>query len=287
METIKSYLVSVVIPVYNRIELLEKSLQSVLNQSIHELEIIIVDDGSTDHPESLLQKFTDPRIRFIKCVHTGHIGQVRHTGAKAARGKWIAFLDSDDTWHPRKIEWQLKHLVKTGMRWCYCGFRHVDENGSILKPKAGTYRPYSGWITDKLLVHKASVIICSIMVSRTLYFETGGFSTDPRLRLRGDYEFALRLSQHAEAAVLPDILVDVLEHDGRITRAVKDPYERSMMPYILFLENTREPGLRKLAHRQLSQLIRASSVDNRKENHFHFLPFLRAVSKGVRKIFAS
>jgi glycosyltransferase involved in cell wall biosynthesis len=230
-------------------------MRSVLEQSETDLELIIADDGSTDDTESMVKSMNDPRIRYLPLRHSGHIGITRNAGASAARGNWIAFLDSDDSWLPRKLEKQLAALRASGGCWSYCGFQHIDENGSVIPAKAGRYMPRHGWITKGLLTHEIAAIVCTLLVERSLYRESGGFSVDPRLALRGDYEFVLRLSQLAEATAEPGVLVNVLEHKDRITRSVKDPFTRSMMPYIVFLETQQDRGLRELARKQINRLI--------------------------------
>ena len=102
--------------------------------------------------------------------------------------------------------------------------------------------------------------MCSVMMQRSLFEEVNGFSTDPRLLYRGDYELELRLALKAEAIALPDVLVRVLEHAGRITNGLKDGQERTALAYEIFLDTRPEKELKHLAkRRQASHLAEAAS----------------------------
>lgn len=96
--------VSVVIPTYNRAHLVGRAIQSVLNQTYQDFEIIVVDDGSTDNTEEVVKSFNDPRIRYIRHDQNRGGSAARNTGIKMARGEYIAFQDSDDEWLPEKLE---------------------------------------------------------------------------------------------------------------------------------------------------------------------------------------
>jgi glycosyltransferase involved in cell wall biosynthesis len=237
-----------------------KAIESVLSQTYPHIELIVADDGSTDKTREAILSLTDPRIKYLELPHTGHIGKVRNAGVAAGKGEWIAFLDSDDTWLSQKLELQLKKLKESGRRWCYGGFELVNEAGATLPPRAGRYKPVSGSITTALLTNEASVIICTILADRKLFEETGGFNTNERLAYRGDYEFALRLSKKAEAVALPDVLVKVLEHPGRVTHSLADAHERSVVPYDIFLEEETDAGLRKIAKRRRAFLLSEAAV---------------------------
>src|SRR5215204_6521228 len=106
-------LVSVVIPVYNRPELLVRSLRSAANQTIRDLEILVVDDGSTVDIRPSLSKLDDPRIRILQHPSRRGASSARNTGIDAARGQYVAFLDSDDYWRDRKLERQLAFMGAT------------------------------------------------------------------------------------------------------------------------------------------------------------------------------
>ena len=104
-------LVSVIIPVYNRPELLLRSLRSVASQTISDLEILVVDDGSTIEIGPSLSKLDDQRMRLLQHPSRRGVSSARNTGMDAARGQYVAFLDSDDCWRDRKLERQLAFMM--------------------------------------------------------------------------------------------------------------------------------------------------------------------------------
>lgn len=127
-------MVSVVIPVYNAVRFLERTVQSVLNQTYQKLEIILVNDCSTDESLEMLRIFEkqDARIQIIDLPQNGGVANARNRGIAAASGKYIALLDSDDTWEPDKIQSQVKLIEKENGGICYCAFDLVDEKDQRL-----------------------------------------------------------------------------------------------------------------------------------------------------------
>ena len=163
-------------------------------------------------------------------------------------------------WLPGKLEVQLAALNKSRARWCYSNFELINESGVAIPVKAGMYKPLSGRIVKELLTTEATVTMCSVMVQRSLFDEVGGFSSDPRLPYRGDYELALRLALKAEVTALPEVLVHVLEHEGRVTNRLKDGHERTALAYEIFLHSKPGKELKQLAkRRRASHLAEAAS----------------------------
>lgn len=97
-------LVSILIPTYNRAQLIAESIQSVLDQTYTDFEAIVVDDGSTDKTSEIIEGFSDPRLRYVSAEHTGFVSKVRNRALKEAKGELIAFIDSDDLWLPHHLE---------------------------------------------------------------------------------------------------------------------------------------------------------------------------------------
>lgn len=106
-------LVSVIVPCYNRADIVGETIESVLAQSYQLLEIIIVDDGSTDHTREVVMRYSDPRIRYFYKANGG-LSSARNAGLDEARGEYIAFLDSDDVWHPWKLSAQIEIFCRYG-----------------------------------------------------------------------------------------------------------------------------------------------------------------------------
>jgi glycosyltransferase involved in cell wall biosynthesis len=233
-------LISIVIPTYNRIGLLQKAIASVMAQTYGNWELVLVDDGSTDGTVQLISSWNHPKISIIPLQHTGHIGSLFNTGVRAGKGNLVAFLASDDVWLPDKLQLQVDTLNKNGSRWCYSNFELMNEHGEAIPVRAGRYEPLSGWIVNKLLTTEATITMCSVVMERNLFEEAGGFSSDPRLKYRGDYELALRVAAMAAVTALPDVLVRVLEHKGRSTSSIDNAHERTALAYEVFLSS--KPG---------------------------------------------
>ena len=100
--------INIIIPTYNRADLLPRAIDSVLKQSYRNWEAVIIDDGSTDETEKVVKRYTDTRIHYIKHKLNPGIPAARNTGIKKSKGKYIALLDSDDEWLPQKLACQIK-----------------------------------------------------------------------------------------------------------------------------------------------------------------------------------
>ena len=104
--------VSVVIPTYNRANLIARSIRSVLEQTVEPLEVIVVDDGSKDDTKKVIEEMNEPKVKYIY-QENGGAASARNRGVQECKGDWIAFHDSDDVWHADKLEKQLKYLKET------------------------------------------------------------------------------------------------------------------------------------------------------------------------------
>lgn len=118
MNSIGLPFISVVIPTYNHANFLQKSLGSVLSQTYQNFEVIVVDNSSTDNTDEVVYSFEDSRVQLIKINNNGVIAASRNLGIRRARGKWIAFLDSDDLWYPRKLEVCCKKISEKYLQGC-------------------------------------------------------------------------------------------------------------------------------------------------------------------------
>ena len=102
--------VSIIIPTYNHAKFLDKALKSVIDQTFNNWEVVVIDNHSTDQTKEIINKYTDSRIRYFKIINNGIIAKSRNMGVKVSKGKWIAFLDSDDWWTKNKLEMCFKNI---------------------------------------------------------------------------------------------------------------------------------------------------------------------------------
>lgn len=196
--------VSVVIPTYNRAGVVTRAIQSVLAQSYQAFEIIVVDDGSTDGTPMAVAAIQDPRIRYIRHDRNQGGGSARNAGIAAARGEYVAFLDSDDEWMPDKLERQVRVLGPSGPEiGAVCtGFVSLDARGQVRKTTIPTTRHVD---PDGLLTRNL-IGTTSTFVARTGCLQAiGGFDTS--LASCQDWDLYARLARHFRIAFVPEALV--------------------------------------------------------------------------------
>lgn len=124
-------LVSVIMPSYNTANFIEESINSVLNQTHQNFELIIVDDCSTDNTDEIIAGIKDERIKYIKNEKNSGAAVSRNRALREAKGKWIAFLDSDDVWLPEKLEKQIAFMKKNGYKFSYTEYEEIDEESNL------------------------------------------------------------------------------------------------------------------------------------------------------------
>jgi len=213
--------VSVILPTWNRLPLLREAVASVIAQTFCDWELIVVVDGSTDDTREYLEAIDDPRVRPLSLEHRG-ITSARSSGLRLARGKWVAFLDSDDLWLPGKLELQLRRVTaQPTCRWSYTGYSLIDTEGAPLPERSALLpRPVSGCILEPVLRFKVSTPVQTMLAQRSLIEEIGGF--DAAIPFLSDYDFALRLAACSEACALPETLTLIREHAGRASSHLRD-----------------------------------------------------------------
>jgi glycosyltransferase involved in cell wall biosynthesis len=213
---------SVVIPTYNRAELLRATLDSVLAQTVPVHEIVVVDDGSTDHtPEVVRERIGwGAPIRYLQQPHRNQRSAARNAGAAATTTPLVAFLDSDDLWKPQRVERQLDALARApDAGFAFCNVQRFDEGGLIgPQPCLAPEADYNGRILDEVLVEPLA-ISSTLVVRRAVFDQLGGFAD---LRSNEDYELTLRLAAHHTASYVPEVLVLMREHAGRTSRAQRE-----------------------------------------------------------------
>ncbi len=207
--------ISVVIPSWNRAPLLGKAIASVLAQTLSPLEILICDDGSTDESEAIVRGFNSPLIHWLAGPRSGRAAVARNRGIARASGDWIAFLDSDDFWMPRKLERQMRLIEQTGLRAGCTDALVYDPAGKVTGARQARG---SGPVCLSRLLRGNAVLCSSAIVHRTILAQTGGFPEDQALRLGQDYALWLRVAAFTDFARVAEPLVGFLDHPGNTTR---------------------------------------------------------------------
>jgi glycosyltransferase involved in cell wall biosynthesis len=208
-------IVSVVISTYNRQEKLERAIHSVLTQSFKEIEVIIVDNASTDNTTLKVANFKDERIVYIR--HEANKGgpAARNTGIKAARAPFIAFLDDDDQWDPSKLEKQVQKMNESSSKvgLVYVGTEVFDESKNSL---IQTYKPnYRGNVSQVLLSGTILGSVSSVLVRKECFDQVGMF--DESLSSCQDWDMWLRIAQNYEFEFVDEILARINMHGEQIS----------------------------------------------------------------------
>ncbi len=195
-------LVSVIIPTYNQEKYIKKTLESVLSQTFKSIEIIVVDDGSTDETAEIVNSFNEPRIIYIWQKNKGPAA-ARNTGIKRAQGKYIAFLDADDLWLREKLERQINFMEKNSeIGLLGTGCYEINHKGEMMSKKIF---PTKNKILKKILIRYNPFIQSSIMLKKEIFDKKEGYNESfPQSE---DYELWLRIAKNYKIANLPEYLV--------------------------------------------------------------------------------
>tara|TARA_Y100000589_G_scaffold170617_1_gene162073 strand:+ start:334 stop:1170 length:837 start_codon:yes stop_codon:yes gene_type:complete len=202
----KNINISVIIPTYNRSQLLRRSIRSVLNQTLQPREIIVVDNGSTDDTSDMISK-SFKNIRYIYHDKKG-VSAARNKGIKISKSNWVSFLDSDDEWVKDKLLLQKEYILKNPN----VNFLHTNEtwfkNGKHLNQKK-KHKKYSGYIFENCL-KLCCISPSSTLIKKKLFDKIGYF--DESFEVCEDYELWLRVSSKIKIHFLEDKLT--IKHGG-------------------------------------------------------------------------
>lgn len=202
-------LVSVIIPMFNRECLIGEAITSILGQDYPQVELIVVDDGSTDGSASVVANFPD--VIYIKQSNQGP-AVARNTGVERARGELIAFLDSDDLWLPQKLNWQVEAWLQTAEPSLVIGHTRLRFSDHQLRQSG-----YSNRMLDEAF---PAYLPSALLVSRKTFDEVGGF--DPSLRQGQDTDWFFRaIEQGVNRVVVPEVVFEKRLQGDNITGAVK------------------------------------------------------------------
>jgi glycosyltransferase involved in cell wall biosynthesis len=204
-------IVTAVVPAYNAERTLASALASIATQTVREVEVIVVDDGSTDQTVRVARGSGIPDLRVISQPNAGHAA-ARNTGIIAARGRYLAFLDADDLWLPRKLERQLETIrVHPHIRALQTGAARVDDNLRVLWTEE--CRPAEDQLGDVLCFRNMPALMSTLLVERGLLEEVGPF--DPSLIILQDWDLAIRLARRRQLHSIRDVLAAYRFHQSQ------------------------------------------------------------------------
>ncbi len=220
-------LVTVIIPAYNRAGTIARSIDSVLAQTYRPMEVIVVDDGSTDQTVEVIQSYGE-QVTLVRQANGGP-SSARNSGAACAKGEIIAFLDSDDTWKPEKLERQVPLMIRggSGVPCCICNAALISEDGTsrtsfeVSGVETGISEGY--WLNPAPIIATRFVLFNQVVSIRREAFESiGGFNES--MRLLEDHDLAFRLSLLGPWAFVGEPLVEKYnDSEGVGVLAMRDP----------------------------------------------------------------
>jgi glycosyltransferase involved in cell wall biosynthesis len=244
--------ISVIVPTYNRAQLLARALQSVVTQATPPMEVIVVDDGSNDGTEEVVcTRF--PQVQYIRQNNQG-VSNTRNRGIEAARGDWLAFLDSDDEWLPQKLASQ-KEMLAANPQYKIC---HTDEIWIRNSTRVNAMKKHTkagGFIFERCLP-LCVVSPSSVLIHRSVFDEVGLFNED--LPACEDYDLWLRI-----CARFPVLYIDrplIIKHGGHADQ-LSHRYPAMDRFRIIALENILQENLSPQHYRAaLDMLIKKIDI---------------------------
>lgn len=211
-------LVTVILPTFNRALSLPGAIGSVLSQSHRNLELIVVDDGSSDNTEAVVSAIADNRIRYLRLPLNAGQSAARNVGIEASRGDLVAFQDSDDSWRPHKLSRQVDILIEDpDLAGVYCDLmrRQLDGSELLLEAPAlvvGTY------FDDRMSLYQTYGLgIQSCVFRRNVLTQADGFRED--MHCFEDLELLLRIARNQRMARIPEALVDYYESETSVSKS--------------------------------------------------------------------
>lgn len=201
--------VSIVLPTYNREKKLGKAIESVLKQSYSYFELLVIDDGSTDGTEQVVNSYKDERLQYHKLPQNGGQSKARNYGLQLAKYDYIAFEDSDDLWHPKKLERQMQAMAaaEESAGFCYHKLKYDMGNGRyfIMPDEKVILEKKNGDIYAQLLWD--NLIGMPTLLMKRECLESIGYM-DEQMNCLEDYDFALRLAKKYQAVFVDEVLLD-------------------------------------------------------------------------------
>lgn len=215
-------LVSIIMPSWNTGKYIAHSIQSVINQTYKDWELIIVDDCSTDNTDKVVQTFKDKRIKYFKNDKNCGAALTRNRALRVAKGEWIAFLDSDDLWKPQKLEYQIKFMKKNDLVFSYHEYEKIDEES----------KPLNIYVSGPRVVTKRKMYNYGYPGCLTFMYSAKamGLIQIKDIKKNNDYAILLKLCKKADCVLLKKNLAKYrirkqsISHD-KLRKKLKSHYD--------------------------------------------------------------
>jgi len=286
--------VSVIIPTYNCAKYLPEAIQSVLNQTYQDFEIIVVDDGSVDNTKEIVKEFIKNypnKIKYIYQENKGH-ATARNTAIRNSIGEYIAMLDADDLCTPRRLEKEV-HILETepNIAVIHANVTFISEDGKQLETPHRNIKYLSGHIFKHILLRRAHIAMATVLVRKKCFESVGLFDENLTHLGAEDREMWLRIAKQYNFKYLDEVLGYYRIRSNSSSRDVQRMVEARYYIIDKFCKN--RPILKRKAlakvHQELAENLLVSKIycESRKEylNAFHYWPFFFKLYLGLIKTY--
>lgn len=223
--------ITVIIPTYNAAETVERALRSVLAQDLPQLEILIIDDASSDDTLQLVEAIDDERIHITALKDNVGPGAARNVGLELARGEYVAFLDADDWWLESKLSKQYALIRSNGrVSLVTCDSIYRTPTGELKRRSHEVLPPVAGPDTWKTLLAYNFMPTPTVMARRETLLGVGGFNRE--LEFGEDLDLWIRVSLKGEVAVVREVLVEIVEWSGSLTGLIRHTQPDYVIPFV-------------------------------------------------------
>jgi glycosyltransferase involved in cell wall biosynthesis len=280
----KNPLVSVIIPTYNQADLLQKALQSVINQTVLDWEAIVIDNFSNDNTKEIVESFNDRRIKYVVFSNKGIIAASRNLGINLANGDYIAFLDSDDLWYPLKLSTCIEYIGEGADATCHGIW--IRKDGVLREkfvPASQTRNLY-----ETLLYNGNSLIGTStVVLKRQCLQQFGDFSECPAIVTAEDYDLWLRLAKNnLHWVMIPEILGEYTVHGNNASNNIR---RQMLAEEAVVMNHVRINNSRSILDRLIvrkSRMMIAFRAGRRVQQSGHFIESIPYVMRGLSIFFS-
>ena len=263
----KQPLISIIIPTFNRAEMLSECVQSCLDQTYQHIEVIIVDDGSSDNTNLIAEtiKKRDPRVIYLKKEHNG-LPRSLNFGFKAAKGAYLTWTADDNRYSPEAMEQMLGFLLQKKCLFVYCDYYLVQSDNFPVKKRFKVPEP------DKL--YNYNIIGGCFLYSRTVMEVTGDYDSDTELV--EDYDYWIRVSNNFTLCCLHEPLYYFLIHKGSLSYQLNKEFD---VPLIMILVKFKNSIINsKETTKSIINFIARINWDSERKPHYSILPILRKLT---------
>lgn len=225
-------LVSIIMPSYNTGGYIKKSVESVLAQTYENWELIIVDDCSTDNTDEVIAQLSDPRIRYLKNEKNSGAAVSRNKALREAKGRWIAFLDSDDLWAPEKLEKQIQFMKRNEYHFSYTCYEEIDEHSMPL----GVFLSGPHRVTQRKMYTYCWPGCLTVMYDRKFV----GFIQIQDIKKNNDYAMWLKIIKKTDCYLLEENLAKYRKRNNSISSS---GYIELIKYHYLLYRNCEDKGI--------------------------------------------